>query len=72
MAVQKNGPVVTVVVVAAGSLIGAGFALAFTGPGWVGFGLCGLCPLGYLVRNCAMVAVGAVLGGLLFSGASKR
>jgi formate/nitrite transporter FocA (FNT family) len=66
--VQKNTPLVTVIAAAAGSLIGAGFAFlcipaVSVPPGYSS---------GDALRDCLIVAVGAILGGLLFSWASKR
>jgi cell shape-determining protein MreD len=68
MKVQKNKPLVTVVVVAAGSLVGAMFASILTS----GSGMLGRYSFGDAVRDWIILSVGALLGGLLFSWASKR
>lgn len=69
MGAEKNTPVVTVVVVTAGSLLGAFFASNFLcDPRLLGREY----SAGALVRNIIVLVVGAILGGLLFSWASKR
>jgi hypothetical protein len=68
--VQKNGPLVSVVVVAVGGLIGAAFAAPFTSHAVV------VMRPGYstadAVCDCLILAVGTILGAAFFSWASKR
>lgn len=68
MNAQKNGPLVSVAAVAAGSLIGVWIAAHLTsGPGM-------LRPysIGDGVRDWLILSAGAILGGLLFSWASRK
>jgi hypothetical protein len=68
MKVQKNRPLVAVIVVAVGSLVGAMFASFLIG----GSGMLGRYSFGDTVRDCIILSLGAILGGLVFSWASKR
>jgi hypothetical protein len=68
MKTQKNGPIVTVVVVVAGSLIGLMFAAMLIS----GSGMMGRYSYGDAIRDWIILSVGVVLGAILFSWASKR
>ena len=68
MKVQKNTPLVAVILVAAGSTIGAMFSSILI----VGSGMNGRYSYGDAFRDWIILSVGAILGGLLFSWAGKR
>ena len=67
MNVHTNKPLVRAIIVAVGCLIGAMFASMF-----IGSPLTHVYSFGDAVRDWIILAVGATLGGLLFSWAGKR
>jgi hypothetical protein len=68
MTVQKNGPVVSAVIVAVGSLVGAGLTSVFLPTVVDGHGHF----VEHAVWTWVLCSIGAVLGGLFFSWAGKR
>lgn len=68
MVIRDKQDILAAFIVAAGSLIGATFA------GVLGIPVIRLRPysVANCVQDCVVLAVGAILGGLLFSWASKR
>jgi hypothetical protein len=70
MNAQKNGPVVSAIIVAAGCVIGAAMATPLTH--LMSFNNRGVYPASHVIFDIAVCAAGALLGGLFFSWAGKR
>lgn len=68
MTIQAKKALVSVAIVASGSLIGVFFASHFV----AGSGLLGRYSFGDALRDWIILSAGAVTGGVLFSWASKR